>query len=86
MGQVCSETPCEVTLEEGVAYTIEAKIDSRFSQMEITPSEQNTKIKIELPKKTKKDRKRPKRRDDEKGKKDQTSGSGLKIPDFFKNN
>jgi serine/threonine-protein kinase len=87
MGQVCSETPCKLSLEDGKSVEVEAIQGDKKAKRTFTPSSQNKVIKLVL-----KRQRRPPRRDrEDKGEKKpggETTNNpdGLKIPDFFKNN
>jgi len=91
MGQVCSAAPCSVALEGGAPVQISAKVGDREEKTAFTPSEENRELKFDL---------RPKGGGSKKpkggsgggsggpgaGQDPRQGGSGLKIPDLFKNN
>lgn len=98
MGQVCSNTPCEVEVDVGSPIKVTVVLDEQSKSAVFTPSDQNTELLIELeepkPDATIKPEKRKagaKKKGGKKSgrkttaKKRNTSG-GLKIPDVFKNN
>jgi len=89
MGQVCSKSPCDVSLARGVPVKVEAELDGKSASMTFTPSDQNSELSLELKGKTT----APIRKGGGKvgggGKKkggDGKTSSGLKIPDLFKDN
>jgi serine/threonine-protein kinase len=90
MGQVCSAAPCTVALEGGAPVRISAKNGDREERTAFTPSEENREIKFDL--RPKGGGKKPKGGSGggaggaSAGKEPQQGGSGLKIPDLFKNN
>ncbi len=48
LGQVCSETPCELTLEVGKPIEIRAELGRKKAKMTFTPSSQNKEINLKL--------------------------------------
>jgi hypothetical protein len=96
MGQVCSAAPCTVALAAGAPVRISAKSGDREEATAFTPSAENREIKFDLKPKAGAGggAKRPKGGTDKNGGssggggagKDPQQGSGLKIPDLFKNN
>ena len=89
MGQVCSETPCEVSLEDGVPVEVEIVLNKKSGKMTFTPSDQNKTLRISLYSKTPRRGGRRTPRND--GGRNGSSGSSktdgdLKIPNIFKNN
>ena len=91
MGQVCSQTPCEIALEYGVSVNIEVALNGKRGKMAFTPSDQNKELTIELPMKSVKKggRKNPRNKGDGKppGRDDTPKREDdLKIPSIFKKN
>lgn len=89
MGQVCSQTPCELALEEGAAIDVEVVMNGRSRKMTFTPSEQNKALTISLSSKggKKGGRKIPRTEGEKSGNdKPPLKEDDLKIPNIFKTN
>jgi serine/threonine-protein kinase len=89
LGQVCSESPCELELEEGKPVEMLARLGKRQAKMTFTPSEQNKEISLELKKPARRGGRRSKGggKGSSAGGKDKPGESGgLKIPGIFKDN
>ena len=85
MGQVCSKSPCEISLKTGIPKKVIAKKNGSSSEITITPSEQNKEVHLKIEEKKEKKRVKAKNREKKKEKKNKNE-NGLKIPDIFKNN